>query len=382
MTYTFDYISKGLRGMIEPATLRSHKFDETLGYRTFTNVYVAPFSDWEESIGCILDESGQIIKDSGCIEWIENAAFYNINDSLHEHKKVIFLGFILTGFGHSYTDDLRKLWFLKTDDYKALIQDGFEPVYTTTLNQPIPQAVLDVFSLAGVGLGNARLITTLTQFDEVIVPDNCYRATPYGRVYCQEYIDLIDCIKSAVPCSKDSIPRVYFTRSAFSSKTHKDLGEKDIEKVFRKRGYTIIIPENHSVIEQIQMVRDCDHFAATEGSVSHLSLFCKPHTDVIIINKANYLNFHQVMVNEFADLDVTYIEAHHSSMANEEYPWWGPFYLYATRYLERFVRHPILHIPYWARFSYWAYRGNSLYKFISTIRDAVYRCLPCSPRCR
>lgn len=361
--------------MIEPATLRSHKFEEALGYRAFANAYVAPFSDWKKSIGCIFDENGQVVKDSECLEWKEDASFYDINDFLCEHKRVIFLGFLLTGFGHSYTDDLRKFWFLKTDEYKSLIRDGYEPVYTTTLNEPLPNAVLDVFSLAGIDISNAKHITQLTRFDEVIIPDNCYRAPSYGRVYCQEYIDLIDCIKSAVPCSKKSIPKVYFTRSAYSFKTHKDLGEKEIEKVFRKRGYTIVIPENHSVIEQIQMVRDCDHFAATEGSVSHLSLFCKPHTDVVIINKANYLNFHQVMVNEFADLNVTYIEAHHSSMANEKCPWWGPFYLCVNRYLERFVKRPILHIPYWARFSYWAYTGSPLYTFICPIRDAIYRCL-------
>ena len=371
MTYSFNYISKGLREIIEPATLRLHQFNEELGYKVVHNAYVAPYIKWMESIGCIIDEGGQVIKDSECLEWKEDAALYNISDCQHEHKKVIFLGFLLTVFGHSYTDDLRKLWFLKTDKYKALIRDGYEPVYTTSWNRSLPQALLDVFSLAGVDLNLARHITSLTRFDEVIIPDNCLKATSYGRVYCQEYIDLINCIKSAVPSSENKISKVYFTRTSYFSGTNKELGEKDIENVFRKRGYTIVSPENHSVIEQIQMVRNCEHFAATEGSVSHLSLFCKPNTDVVIINKANYLNFHQVMINEFADLKVTYIEAHHSSKTNTEYPWWGPFYLCINHFLERYVKRPILHLPYWARFSYWAYTKNIIYLCINKLWKTI-----------
>ena len=136
-------------------------------------------------------------------------------------------------------------------------------------------------------------------------------------------------------------------------------------------GYKIVVPEAYSVIEQIQMVQHCTHFASTEGSVSHLSLFCQPGTDVAIVNKARYLNFHQVLINEFADLNVTYIEANHSSRANPEYPWWGPFYLYINRYMEGFVHHPILHLPYWLKFSYWEYTRNVLYRIYNRSRKAI-----------
>ena len=146
------------------------------------------------------------------------------------------------------------------------------------------------------------------------------------------------------------------------------IGEKEIETVFHRLGYEVIVPEDYSVIEQIQMVRSCDCFAATEGSVAHLSLFCKPNTNVAIICKANYLNFHQVMVNEFANLRVSYIEAHHSSKVDAERPWWGPFYLYVNHYLERFTRHPIPHLPYWIKFSYWEYSRNILYRSINKIK--------------
>lgn len=373
MVYSFDYISNELRGIIEPATGHSHKFKGELRYTIYDDAYVAPYYGWTKSIGCIIDKSGCAIKDSECIEWKENAAFYNIDDCRSEHKNVIFLGFLLTGFGHSYTDDLRKLWFLKTDECRALIREGYELVYITSWNRPIPSTVLDVFSLAGLDFSAAKHVTQLTRYDRVVIPDNCFRATEYGRVYCQEYEDLIECIKSSVPDSEKRISKVYFSRTKFTAGSKKEYGEKDIESVFRRLGYEIIIPEDHSVIEQIQMVRSCDCFAATEGSVSHLSLFCQANTRVAILCKANYLNFHQVMVNEFADLNTTYIEAHHSSRANAECPWWGPFYLCITHHLERFAKCPILHLPYWAKFSYWEYTRNILYKCYNRSRKLFRR---------
>lgn len=371
MTYNFKYVSKHLRSLIEPASEKSHRFEEELGYRVFRNAYVAPYVHWNSSIGCVIDKDGRTVKDSECIEWKENADYYDLSTSVSDHKKIIFLGFLLNGFGHSYTDDLRKLWFLSTDKYSELYNAGYELVYITSWNKPIPQHVLDIIRFAGINLQEARHITVLTQFDEVVIPDSCFRATDYGRVYSFEYEQLIDNIIHAIPCADVVFPKVYFTRTHYVTNPNKEQGEKEIERVFCKLGYRVIGPEEYSVVEQLQMIRNCSHFAATEGSVAHLSLFCKENTDVVIINKANYLNFHQVMVNEFANLNVTYIEAHHSSEANKDYPWWGPFYLCVNHFLEHYAHRPILYIPYWLRYSYWKYTRNILYKCINRIKKCI-----------
>lgn len=376
MGYSFEYTSARLKGIIEPIIQSSHRLDIPLGIRKFSDAYVAPFVGWEKSIGCVIDKEGQAIKDSECLEWKENEVFYDFNDCDNEQKKVVFLGFLLTIFGHSYTDDLRKLWFLKTKECQTLVKKGYTFVYTTSWNNPIPEAVMAIFLLAGIDLINAKHITRLTHFDEIIIPDNSYRATDIGRVYCPEFTSLINNIKSSVPDSCVSIPKVYFTRTKFTNGSKKEIGERKIERVFHKLGYEIIIPEEHPVVEQIQIVRNCDYFAATEGSISHLSLFCKPKTNVVILNKANYVNFHQVMINEYADLNVTYIEAHHSSKANKKYPWWGPFYLCINKYLERYVGHYIPHLPYWICFSYWEYSRNLIYRCYNrskkVLREAIH----------
>ena len=378
MTYNFSYISNELRDLIESATEQSHRFEDLLSFRQFDNAYIAPYIHWDQSIGCALDNTGTAILDSICKEWNECGDYYNIQQSQKEDNQVIFLGFFLNIFGHSYTDNLRKLWFIETEQFKSLIAFGAEVVYTTNRNEPLNNSVKELLRFAGYDISQARHITELTQFNKVFIPDNCLRATSYGRIYSKEYKNLIDRIKQSQIAKKQSncsFPaKIYFTRSKYiADKNNKETGEQSIERVFKKNGFTIISPEDYTFSEQIQMVQNCHSFAATEGSVAHLCVFCNPHTDVVIINKANYLNFHQVMINEFANLNVTYIEAHHSSKVDPEHPWWGPFYLCITKYLERYIGHPIIHVPYWIRFSYWRYTRNILYRCYNRGRKILNR---------
>lgn len=374
MTYHFQYISEDLRKMIEPAASRSHRFDGKLDVRVQSDAFVAPYVDWERSIGCVLDKNGEAVKDSECLEWKEDGTYYTPGQGRRENKDAIFLGFILTVFGHSFTDDLRKLWFVKTPLFKSLVAKGVDVVYTTSWNLPIPEAVKEIILLSGYDISKARHISELTHYNNIYIPDNCCKATPWGRVYSQEYKQLIHQILGSMRGIRVSSPeKLYFTRSKFSAGNKKEYGERAIERVFSRLGFTIVSPEDYSVEEQIQMVGSCRSFAATEGSVAHLSLFCRPGTEVFIINKVNYLNFHQVMINEFADLDVTYIEAHHSSKADPRHPWWGPFYLYITRHLEHFAGHRILHLPYWMCPSYWAYTRNILFRFYNKGRKILMR---------
>ena len=371
MNYNFDYISPELKSIIEPAILHTHKFESKLGCRVFKNAYVCPYFDWDKSIGCVIDEIGKVVKDSECIEWKENEDYYNLGESVFEGKTVVFLGFLLTGFGHSYTDDLRKLWFLETEECKLLLQQGARLVYTTSWNNPIPDSVMEIVRMAGFDISQARHITSITQFDEVYVPDNSFIASDNGRLYCDVWAKSIERIRNSVPIANLRIDKVYFSRSKFIRGKKKEYGEKAIERVFRKKRYTIIYPEDHSIIEQIQMVKQCKSFASTEGSVAHLSLFCRSGTEVMIVCKANYLNFHQVMINEYADLNVTYIEAHHSIKVDKLHPWWGPFYLCVNRHLELYVGHRVFHLPYWMMPSYWEYTRNILYKCYNRIRKLL-----------
>ena len=373
MKYILNYVSGHLKELIQQSTSKTHFFDRQLSYISYEYASVAPYIDWNLSIGCVIDKNGEVIKDSECYEWKENDLYYTAGHPICEHKTVIFLGFLVTVFGHAFTDNLRKIWFLNTDSCKELIDNGAELVYTTSWNLPLPTWMVEAFSLTGIDISKARMISTLTKFDTVVIPDNCIMASEKDRLFGKEYVRIIDHIKKK--CSPDELnnfERVYFTRTRL--KHNRDIGEKRLAKAFRKAGYTIVAPEELPLVAQIRIMQSCSFFASTEGSISHLTIFCKPGTNVTLINKAEYANSHQVMINEFADLNVTYVDAQHSSLTNSRFPWWGPFYLYPSKYFKAFFNIQHCYWPFFLRMDYWYYLLIHS-RMIKMIKAIVYKIL-------
>ena len=358
MNYHFDYISRKLRSLIKPAVKQSHRFKSELSFKEYPNSYIAPFISWEESVGCALDSNGKDI-DNLLSDCATDSKYYDIQTAETEHKTVIFLGYLIGVFGHAFIDNLRSLWFLDTDDCKRLLENGAELVYVTDHNKPLSDTYVKIFDMAGFDIRRARHIDRLIKFDNIIIPDSSIRSAEFGRTYCDSFCSVLDRVKARIPTSSGSpvYDKVYFTRSKYPN--NREVGEEKIEYYFKKAGFTIISPELYSLEAQLQMVRSCSCFAATEGSIAHISLLCRPGTKVIIVNKANYLNIHQVMINELADLDVTYIEAHRSSATNQDYRWIGPFFLYPTKYLTKFFGEKPC-TPFWLNSGYWHYYfGNN-----------------------
>jgi capsular polysaccharide biosynthesis protein len=330
---------------------------------------VSTFVNWSAYGGAITSEH-KCLPDA---PWNNNASCYDFETAIVEHKKVIYIGNIQNCFGHFFTDNLRKVWFLKTAQAKELLEDGAEIVYTTDKAPLIPVA-FEIWKMAGVDLSQARLIEKLTRFDVVYVPDNCFFESE-DKMFTPEWSEMVESIKAnahknktATIKSNNSSKWVYLTRIRLNKGGKTEIGEKEIVRVFEKQGFEIVSPERLSICDQINLMDDCDRLVATEGSIAHLSLFCKPKTEVVILCKANYENSYQDVINEYADLNVTYIESHKSVMTLSDAPWGGPFYLCVTKYLEKFVGHPIPHVPYWLRPSYWKYSQNFLYRSFKKIR--------------
>ena len=174
----------------------------------------------------------------------------------------------------------------------------------------------------------------------------------------------------------DAGGKTYLTRTSLHS--NKDYNEKEIEQLFREKGFDIVAPEKLSVAEQIRLMASSRTVAATEGSVSHNALFMSPGSQLIVLQKADYVNGYQHAANAVADLEVTYIRAHHSVCASKQMPWAGPFYLTVTPELKAWSGGMARKLPLLCRPSYWNYRLKNirllhsvklhLYLFIMKIR--------------
>lgn len=370
MTYNLDYISSEFKENLSKSLLIPRKVDKTLYYKICKDAIVYPFYDWDHT-GWLVDNKNRVLYTGMDIQ--DNSVYIDsIEDAVCIHKNILYIGFVNLCFGHWFTDALSKLWFLLDTRYRDLINSGnYLLAYTSSDNVVPSDEEMSFFDLLGINIRNAFHIISPTKFDNVLIPDSAFFGD-YERQYTKEMENIWKIIGEKVmnmkPLQSSFPSKVYFSRTKLCSS--KDYGEISLEKTFKQLGYTIIYPEKLSVIHKIQLMQHCEFFASTEGSTSHLTIFCKSGTNIIIFPRAKWVNPHQLCCNEFADLNVTYIEADHSTNIDKKRPWQGPFYFCITPYLEKYVGHRILHMPYFLHPDYWRYSYRiyrSVHKWVMKI---------------
>ena len=259
---------------------KSHYSNKKLGYRVVKEGYVLVSRKWNERFkleGGIVDSRMCYIPETGYTD--TGGCSYEFDSSNVEFGgKCIFLGTIHPVYGHAITDALKRLWFLNTDLGKKLINDSsVDFVYITSCNVDMPQWHIKILELAGVDVSRIKQIHRTTKYNEIILPDNSLFKENGMLWHSNEYREIIEKIKDNVrstTCYK-STPALdlYFTRTALKDASKREIGEKSIEKLFKKRGFQVFSPEKLPLEEQISLLMKCKRFAATEGSCSHASVF-------------------------------------------------------------------------------------------------------------
>lgn len=377
--YDIDYVSDNVRQCLTESLMRLHlKKDLKLTTTIVEYGYVVPCGldceDWKLQGGVL----------SSDFRYIAASAYHNCECNLQTQyvlsnirqaeEQVIYIGQLYDCWGHVLTDNLSKVWYLFTEECQTYIAKGYKVIFTTIRNSVIKGYVTEVLSLAGIHM-DCMQITQNTCFRRVIIPDSCFIFDGKDRYFTPEFMDVRDRICRNIDTivgNKKVLSKVYLTRTHLSQ-IGREVGEVDIEKFYRKLGYAIVSPEKHSVKEQLSIVRHAECVAVTEGSVAHVTLFCRPKTEVHLLMKADYVNTYQTAINELANLNVTYIPIHHSSLTNKEHPWWGPFFLYVTRPLQKKNGLNSFPPPYWIKKSYWNYADPKWWHLYKRIKRKIKR---------
>lgn len=329
-----DYLSPKNRNKTEKRISCDYFYDDPIGYSCLEDAIVLPFACGKGE-GCVIDKNGNFQKNTTL-----NASFnvggyqFDENNVKIVNKNAIFIGTLYSVFGHVITDDLKKLWFLQTEKAKSLLSEEADIIYISWHGQNLKQYVNHILSLAGLSLINAIRIDSITKYKHIYIPDDSLVYRDRKLYFTKEFQFSINQILQHVSTNKSqTIDKIYLSRTAL--KSWRDYGERAVEKVFRKHGYKIIHPEKLSFEKQISLYRSAKEIVTTEGSISHMFLFCKPHTKVVILKKANYINDYQMMINAFANVNAIFIDANHT--INCKKVWDGPFYIAVTKYLSKYL---------------------------------------------
>jgi len=291
----------------------------------------------------------------------------------------IFIGCIYSVWGHNFIENISRLWFLNTEDGKRLVQEGAKIVYINHLNASMSDSFRHILQMLDISADVWNEVKEATRYRKVILPDPTFDRTLFS-VFNNRHLDLIDRIKAHAN-EGVKVEKLYFTRTSIATNYLREFGEYLLEDIFRRMGYLIVSPEHLPFEEQLALLQSCKYFAATEGSIAHNAVFCKPGTHVTVLRKADYFNTYQLALNQLRGLDVTNVDAHHSVPPYSGAIWTGPFYMCITRELLQFVGFNQLYLPYWLRLSYWWYviRRNPFVKknlanrrFVHIIEQSLY----------
>lgn len=273
---------------------------------------------------------------------------------------VYYLGTFHGIWGHTITDGMRLLWGLipelsgqDRNKYKKFVY-GKAGECTH-----LPDNLMILLRYLGINNDNSRLITKPTRFKKIFLADEAYWydiKTPAQRTFSTTFRKFYEILSKSI-AGDDIEPyrTVYLSRSNWK-KGNRDFGERFLENAFKKKyNCEIIHPQDLSFKELVTVLRQTKTLISTEGSISHNALFLQPGTKLIILRKAGFISYYQLMVNQLKELDVTYIDAHRTHhFYNAPTPYYGPFFIYRNKALSDFLGNK----PYFPILTYLKYRGH------------------------
>lgn len=319
-----------------------HSIPNEVTLKDYQNAYLLPYQAGD--LGGVLTENKEFVYNSSLHEGMGGGYSFSQEEVMKSNDRAIYMGMLFPIWGHCLTDNIKKLWFLQTQEGKSLLQSGCKLVYVVMIPQQypsLPKNYIELLSFLGIDKEQITCVTEITQYKTVYIPDDAFVTQGGRRLFTPIFSTIKDSILENIPEVKiKTYEKIYFSRAKFSDKKKADYGEKRIESVFRYLGYKILYPEKLSLAEQITLLQHCNYFATTEGSISHNALFCKRGTHICLIRKVNFVNPYQQMINEMCDLQVTYVDAHLSIFTKPEMKWNGPFFLYVNNNVCDFANLP------------------------------------------
>ena len=359
MKVNYSFVAPQVYEETRQETEQSKRVDKPLSFVCYEEATVVVASRFLDA--GVLDREGKTIPEGAFAEFRTVQSPTEGVDIQHSDETVIYLGILHNVWGHCLTDALKKIWFLHTEACQKLLAEGAKLVYLLPNQEELRPYALQLYMLAGVDLSQMTPVQKTTRFRRVIVPDNSLMGavSKFGQwkyTFTSEYVAVLETIRQQLAKTEiaegETYRKIYLTRTGLDTQG-REYGENEIERVFRRLGFQVIAPEKYTLEQQYYLLSHCEELAVTEGSISHSALFCRPGTKLILLRKSYYVNGYQSVINEVADLDVTYIDVHRSLPQMQYAAMYGPFYLCITPELERFVGHKIPHWPLWMRPSWW-----------------------------
>ena len=309
MDYCTEYMDSLFLDEFKMLSEKKYETEHDVRVRIEENATVLPFvqskNNSAKGLGGVLDYSGQYVRISATAQedLMPDGYIPEKTDVRHYDETVVYLGYFIKQWGHFLVDFLPRLWWL-VKNYKG------EKVLILTSNPSvrIDGNYLEMLGVFGITSDKIHYVYEAEQYKQVIIPELSMQRPNYYSSECRMMFDYIvqELCRDANFTQYD---RIYWTRTKLKKAQMTEIGEKDLENLFKRNGYKVLSPEKCSLREQVYHFRNCKEFVSLSGTIPHNIVFCNSGVRVIVINKTYRINLIQLLLNQFSGAEVIYIDA-------------------------------------------------------------------------
>ena len=313
---------------------REMKKKDFLRAEQYTDATVLPLCKFEGDKcgfgrGGVIDSNGIYICDSGIMDRIEGK--YDYEKLEIRNEKIVYCGYMVPQWGHFLVEGVSRLWYALRND-KTI--DKY--VYILGLNEEreIKANYREFLELLGIW-DKVEFVNKPTQYREVIIPEHAYAIWNW---WSEDFIQIFDAVSKNVVPAEDwkRHEKIFLSRSHLKNIDQKEFNLDMLDDYFKKNGYEVIYPEQHSLSYLICMIRNADVVATNSGSIQHNMLFAQDNKKHIVIERTVVTVDFTVDINRMRNLDVIYIDANlpiYSVSIG-----YGPFIMFNSKMLQKFTQ--------------------------------------------
>ena len=304
---------------LEEKTAEEQNFfsNQVLSIKTFDNITLLPpkFKSWRTVPMCIgggVDEQNNYVEETATINFniyrMYGSYQYDSEKVKYSDETVFFSGFYVQQWGHFLLECISRFYPIiqnpeKYKDMKII----FLPMRE---NDEINGTFLELLNLIGIMEEQIVILREPTRYKKIIVPEPSLNTNIF---WTKEYETIINHIVEKAmekPSKIKTHKKIYLSRKNWALSYDRDIAEDKIERFFNKNGFKYVSMEKHSLVEQIHILQGADHVASAICTLPHNLLFARDGIKSAIINKMPRYNSSQFQIDDFKNIDATYIDGY------------------------------------------------------------------------
>ena len=161
--YNKDYYGEQL--------FQNHFSDKKLRFKILENATILPHKSvaGTAGFGGIVDANGNYVEESFVHQGITDI-YTPTEEIAYSDESVIYFGMLVHIWGHCLTDNLKRVWFLKSEVYKKYFSRL--PIVYVPMWKSIIEPFAKILEILEINQDNLHPITRPVKFRQIILPDS------------------------------------------------------------------------------------------------------------------------------------------------------------------------------------------------------------------